>query len=174
MGNGWNWVEYQSLNEDIHTRGKRIEEQIALLRRLWTEPHVDFQGRWHHVPDAGINPLPVQQPIPIWFGGQSEPMIRRAARLGDGWMPLYASAEEARPGIDLLETALAEAGRSRDGFGLEARVPYGTGDPAEWRRLIAGWQSVGATHISLVATRSGLNTPAEHLAALRRFAENVM
>jgi len=174
LGNGWNIVEYQSLNEDIHTRGRRIEEQIALLRRLWTEPHVDFQGRWHHVPDAGINPLPVQQPIPIWFGGQSEPAIRRAARLGDGWMPLYGSAEEARPGIALLEESLNAARRTRSAFGLEARVPYGKGDPAEWRRLIAGWQSVGATHISLVPTRSGLQTPQEHLAALRRFAENVM
>jgi probable F420-dependent oxidoreductase len=174
LGNGWNIVEYQSLNEDIHTRGRRIEEQIALLRRLWTEPHVDFQGRWHHVPDAGINPLPVQRPIPIWFGGQSEPAIRRAARLGNGWMPLYGSAEEARPGIALLEETLNAAGRTRSAFGLEARVPYDKGDPAEWCRLITGWESVGATHISLVPTRSGLQTPQEHLAALRRFAENVM
>ncbi len=174
LGNGWNIVEYQSLNEDIHTRGKRIEEQIALLRRLWTEPHVDFQGRWHHVPDAGINPLPVQRPIPIWFGGQSEPAIRRAARLGDGWMPLYGSAEEARPGIDLLDESLSAAGRTRGAFGLEARVPFGKGDPADWHSLISGWQSVGATHISLVPTRSGFQTPQEHIAALRRFAENVM
>ena len=113
MGIGWNEIEYISLNEDFHTRGRRIEEQIDLLRQLWTQPLVDFHGRWHTIPDAGINPLPVQRPIPIWFGGQSEPAIRRTARLGDGWMPLYASAEEARPGLDLLERCLQEAGRDR-------------------------------------------------------------
>ncbi len=86
VGLGWNEVEYVSLGQDFHTRGKRIEEQIHLLRRLWTEPLVNYAGRWDTIPDAGINPLPVQQPIPIWFGGNSEPALRRAARLGDGWM----------------------------------------------------------------------------------------
>jgi probable F420-dependent oxidoreductase len=171
LGNGWNQIEYQSLDEDFHTRGRRIEEQIALLRCLWTEPHVEFQGQWHHIPDAGISPLPVQRPIPLWFGGQSEPVIRRAARLGQGWMPLYASPEEARPGIARLEEHLAAYGRSRADFGLEARVPYGQGDPAEWQRLIDGWQAVGATHISLVTTRCGLQGPKEHIRALRQFAE---
>jgi len=174
LGNGWNVVEYQSMNEDFHTRGKRMEEQVMLLRLLWREPHVDFHGRWHHIPDAGINPLPVKRSIPIWFGGQSEPVIRRAARMGDGWMPLYASAEEARPGVDLLNEELANAGRSREEFGLEARVPFGKGDPEEWQRLVSGWQSVGATHISLLTTRSGLKNPNEHIEALRVFAANIM
>ena len=106
VGLGWNEIEYIALNEDFHTRGRRIEEQIDLLRKLWTQPLVDFHGRWHTIPDAGINPLPVQRPIPIWIGGQSEPAIRRAARLGDGWLPLYDSAEEARPGLALLNQCL--------------------------------------------------------------------
>lgn len=171
IGNGWNVVEYQSLNADFHTRGRRMEEQICLLRRLWCEQHVDFSGDWHHIPDAGINPLPVQRPIPIWFGGQSAPVIRRAARLGNGWMPLYQDAEEARPGIELLEEELAIAGRTRAEIGLEARLPYGKGDPAEWQRLLKGWRGVGATHISLITTDCGLMTPDEHIGALRRFAE---
>jgi probable F420-dependent oxidoreductase len=174
IGNGWSEVEYISLGEDFHNRGRRIEEQVTLLRRLWTEPHVDFQGRWHTIPDAGINPLPPQQPVPIWFGGQSEPVIGRAARLGDGWMPLYKSPEEARLGLDLLDEHLAASGRGRAGFGIEARVRHGSGDPGEWQRLLAGWQAAGATHISLVATDSGLASPRQHLDALRRFAEAVM
>ncbi len=173
IGNGWDIVEYESLNEEFHNRGRRIEEQIALLRRLWTEEHVDFHGRWHTIPDAGINPLPVQRPIPIWFGGQSTPVIRRAARMGDGWMPLYASPEEARPGIDLLVTELAEAGRPRGAVGLEARMPYGKGDPRVWQRLLEDWQTLGATHISLITTGCGLATPVEHIAALRKFAREI-
>jgi probable F420-dependent oxidoreductase len=173
IGNGWNTIEYTSLGENFHNRGKRLDEQIEVLRKLWTQPLVDFKGRWHTIPDAGMSPLPVQRPIPIWFGGQSEPMIRRAARTGDGWMPLYGSAEEARPGLAQLDRDLAEAGRSRQGFGLEARVSYGQGNPEEWRRLLAGWQSVGATHISLITTHCGFQTPGEHLAALRTFAESV-
>ncbi len=174
LGIGWNVIEYVSLGENFHNRGRRIEEQVALLRRLWSQPLVDFAGKWHQIPDAGINPLPVQQPIPIWFGGQSEAAIRRMARIGDGWMPLFPSAAKARPGLDLLENCLAQAGRSRADFGLEARIPYGSGNPDEWLRLLEGWRAVGATHASLVATHCGFSTPGEHIAALRKFAQAVI
>ncbi len=170
LGVGWNEVEYESLREDFHTRGRRFDEQIEVLRALWTTEHVEFHGRWHSIPDAGINPLPVQRPIPLWFGGHSEAAIRRMARVGDGWMPLYGSAAEARPGLALLDRCLAEAGRSRAGFGLEARIPYGRGDVGEWHRLLDEWAAVGATHGSLVTTDHGFTTSAEHFAALERFA----
>lgn len=173
IGNGWNIVEYQSLNADFHTRGRRMDEQIDLLRRLWTEEHVDFIGKWHTVPDAGINPLPIQRPIPIWFGGQSEAMIQRVARIGNGWMPLYSNSGEARAGIALLDEELEKVGRKRMDIGLEARVRYGEGDPGEWRRLLDGWREAGATHISLVTTNCGLASPGEHMAALSRFAKEL-
>lgn len=173
IGNGWNIIEYQSLGENFTNRGRRIEEQVDVLRRLWTQKLVDFKGKWHTIPDAGINPLPVQRPIPIWFGGQSEPVIRRAARLGDGWMPLYSSATEAQTGLALLDAELAAAGRTRQSFGLEARISYGQGRPDEWIRLMEGWQKVGATHISFITTNCGFKTPGEHLAAIRRFAEEI-
>lgn len=173
LGLGWNTIEYTSLGADFHTRGRRIEEQVQLLRQLWTQELVDFQSDHHHIPDAGICPLPVQRPIPLWFGGQSEPAIRRMARLGDGWMPLYTSVQEAQPGLDLLDRCLEEAGRSRADFGLEARIPYGTGDPAIWQQLLADWQAAGATHAALQITDFGFATPADHLAAMRRFAEAV-
>ncbi|MAU11711.1 MAG: LLM class F420-dependent oxidoreductase [Anaerolineaceae bacterium] len=171
LGVGWNEIEYIALNADFHTRGKRVEEQVALLRQLWTQELVDFKSEWHHIPDAGINPLPVQRPIPLWFGGQSEPAIRRAARIGDGWMPLFTEPEEAKPSIDLLDRCLDEAGRSRADFGLEARIPYGSGDPEVWQRLLEDWQRVGATHAVLQTTNCGFDTPTAHMEALRRFAE---
>lgn len=172
LGVGWNEIEYISLNADFHTRGKRVEEQVALLRQLWTQELVDFKSEWHHIPDAGINPLPVQRPIPLWFGGQSEPAIRRVARIGDGWMPLFTSAQEAQSGIELLNRCLEEAGRSRADFGLEARIPYGSGDPAQWQRLLEDWRAVGATHAVLQTTNCGFDTPAAHMDALRHFAES--
>ena len=173
IGLGWNVIEYISLGADFHTRGRRVNEQVELLRRLWTQPLVAHESIWHAIPDAGINPLPVQRPIPIWFGGQSEAAIRRAARIGDGWMPLYKSAEEARAGLELLDATLEEAGRSRAGFGLEARLSYGKGDPAEWGRKLEGWQAAGMTHLSLLTTDCGFKTPGEHLAALERFAREM-
>jgi probable F420-dependent oxidoreductase len=173
VGLGWNQIEYISLGQDFHNRGRRVEEQIELLRQLWTRELVDFGGHWHTVPDAGIRPLPVQRPIPIWFGGHAEAVLRRMARLGDGWMPLYASAAEAQPALDRLNGYLAEAGRERAGFGLEARLPYGSGNAREWLGLLEGWQEAGFTHLSLITTGCGFTTPAQHIAALQRFARVV-
>ena len=171
VGLGWNEVEYTSLNENFHNRGKRMEEQVALLRRLWTEPLVNFKGDWHTIPDAGITPLPIQRPIPIWFGGFTEPSIRRMARLGDGWMIINRSAAEARHDLDMLYRFLEEAGRSRSLFGLEPRISYGNGDPGEWETLLRGWQAEGATHLSFNTMESGLKTPQEHIQAILRFAQ---
>lgn len=173
VGLGWNEVEYLSLGQDFHTRGKRIEEQTLLLRRLWTEPLVNYAGRWDAIPDAGINPLPVQQPIPIWFGGNSEPALRRAARLGDGWMPNYRTPDEARPSLEKLAHFLLEAGRKRSSFGIEARIPFGNGDPATWHELIQAWQAVGATHISFNTMNASLQSPAAHLSALQKIATSI-
>jgi probable F420-dependent oxidoreductase len=170
VGLGWNEVEYISLGEDFHTRGRRIEEQVQLMRELWTRPLVSFSGRWHTIPDAGINPLPVQRPIPVWFGGHSEPALRRIARLADGWMPNYRSAAEAGPALELLERTLSEAGRDREGLGLEARIPYGEGDPDTWEALIRDWTVIGATHFTINTMGAGFETSARHLDALRKFA----
>lgn len=173
VGLGWNEVEYLSLGQDFHTRGKRIEEQILLLRRLWTEPLVNYAGQWDSILDAGINPLPFQQPIPIWFGGHAEVVLRRAARLGDGWMPNYRKPDEARLALDQLESFLAEAGRERNSFGIEARIPYGNGVPEIWHKLIQAWQSVGATHISFNTMGSKLQSPGAHMSALQRIAHSI-
>jgi probable F420-dependent oxidoreductase len=174
VGLGWNQVEYMALNEDFHNRGRRIEEQVEVLRQLWTQPLVNYSGRWHTLPDAGINPLPLQQPIPLWFGGHSEPALKRAARLGDGWLTNYRQAADAQPALDLLNRSLDEAGRSRSEFGVEARLPYGDGNPDHWRHLIRDWQAAGATHFSLNTMGSGFDSPEKHLAGIRKFAETIM
>lgn len=167
VGLGWNEVEYTALGEAFHDRGRRIEEQIALLRRLWTEPLVEFTGRWHRVPDAGLNPLPVQRPIPIWMGGSHPNVLRRAARLADGWLPNFRAPADARPALDRLDQGLAEAGRSRAAFGVEARLPY---DPPAWDALLRDWEALGATHLSLNTMGRGFAAPDDHLEAIRAFA----
>ena len=168
---GWNHVEYTALGQNFHTRGQRIEEQVILLRQLWTQPLVRFEGRWHTIPDAGLNPLPYQRPIPIWFGGQSEPVLKRIARLGDGWMVNYRSSVNARPTFDKLHQYLIEAGRENVQFGIEVRILYGEGDPGTWEALIHDWQELGVSHISLNTMGSGFDTPAKHLNAIRTFAK---
>ncbi len=167
---GWNAVEYAALNEDFGNRGRRIEEQIHVLRQLWTQPLVNFEGQWHTIPDAGINPLPVQRPIPIWLGGQADAVLRRVARLGDGWLPLSPVPAEVRPMLDRLDGYLAEAGRSRADIGIEPRLEYGAGNSEDWHRLAQNWQDAGATHLTLYTMHAGFTTPAAHLAAMRTFA----
>ena len=174
VGLGWNEVEYTSLNEDFHNRGKRIEEQLEVMRRLWTEPLVDFKGKWHTIPDAGLNPLPVQRPIPIWFGASADSALRRLARLGDGWITLARHPAEVQPALAQLERYLAEAGRTRSQLGLEARISYGSADPKDWTASVQEWQAAGATHLSFNTMSSGLATPQEHIQAIRKFADAVL
>lgn len=171
VGTGWNEVEYIALKQDFHTRGRRLEEQIEVLRLLWTQPLVTFQGRWHTIPDAGILPMPVQRPIPIWFGGHADPVLRRVARVGDGWLPNYRTAEDARPYLETLDGYLAENGRTRADIGLEPRLRYDKGDLDAHARTIEGWQTAGVSHLTLVTMYAGLKTPEEHLAAIGRFAD---
>ncbi len=171
VGNGWNEVEYIALNENFHNRGRRMEEQVRLLLKLWTEPLVTFSGQWHTIPDAGLNPLPVQRPIPLWFGGHADPVLRRVAQWGSGWMPNYPDPADVKPLLDKLDQYLAEAGRSRTDIGLEPRLRYGDANQAEWSTLMEGWKALGATHLSVNTMGAGLTTPDQHLKAIRTFAE---
>jgi len=173
VGIGWNKPEYIALGENFHTRGRRIEEQVQVLKALWTTPLVDYSGQWHLIPDAGINPLPIQQPIPIWFGGQAEVVLQRAAKLADGWLPTYASAEAAKPALARLSKYLEQAGRKSSEFGIEARIRYAEGNPADWEQLLEGWREAGATHISFNTMQAGLVGPVEHMKALKLIASSL-
>ena len=171
IGVGWNAVEYEALNQDFHTRGRRQAEQVEVMRSLWTEPLVTYEGQWHTIPDAGLNPMPVQQPIPIWFGGHADAVLRRMTRLGDGWLPNYRRVAQAQEALDKLDRYLEEAGRSREAFGLEPRLLYRDGAAAEWGEIMDEWRAAGATHISLNTMYAGFDTPQQHVDAMRDFAE---
>ena len=170
IGIGWNPVEYEALGENFKNRGRRSEEQIEVLRRLWTHPTVSFDGRWHKITDAGINPLPTQRPIPIWFGGSDERALRRLARLGDGWFPLLPPDEKCRAVIDKIRVYTRDAGRESDAIGIEGRIAYDQGSTEAWQKELEAWQDLGATHVSFNTMKAGLNSPSAHIEAIRRFA----
>jgi probable F420-dependent oxidoreductase len=169
VGVGWNAVEYQALGVDFQQRGRVIEEQVAVLRQLWTAPLVTFRGRWHTIDAAGLNPLPVQQPIPLWMGGGADVLLRRVARMGDGWFPQMPPDDNARQAITRLRSYVAEAGRKPDEVGIEARISIGGKTPDEWARELIGWRDLGATHVAVNTMGAQLATPAAHIDALQRF-----
>jgi probable F420-dependent oxidoreductase len=169
IGIGWNPVEYEALGQDFKNRGQRSEEQVELLRQLWTQELVTFKGRWHTVTDAGINPLPVQRPIPIWFGGTDDRALRRLARLGDGWFPLMNPDEKCRDAIEKVRSYARDAGRDPEKIGIEGRISHGSGSEEAWRKELQAWQSLGATHASFNTMKANLRSPAAHIDALRRF-----
>jgi probable F420-dependent oxidoreductase len=171
VGLGWNKVEYIAQNKDFHNRGIRFEEQVQVLRKLWTEELVTFEGRWHTILDAGLNPLPVQRPVPVWIGGHADPVLRRIATIGDGWLPNYRSAENAAEALAILQSYAQETGRDLSEIGIEPRLRYEEGDAAVWRKLAEGWQAVGATHLTMITMGAGFSTPQEHIQAITRYAE---
>jgi probable F420-dependent oxidoreductase len=174
VGTGWNEVEYVALGQDFHMRGKRQEAQVALLRKLWTQPLVEHEDEWHRIPDAGLNPLPVQQPIPIWFGGHHPNVLRRVAAMGDGWMPNYRSPADARPAWETVQGHIAELGRDPAEIGLEPRLHYGDANPDTWRSTMDEWRALGATHLTLNTMYPGFETAQGHLDAIRAFAEAML
>ncbi|HYM16820.1 MAG TPA: LLM class F420-dependent oxidoreductase [Dehalococcoidia bacterium] len=169
VGIGWNHVEYEALGEDFHNRGRRVEEQVALLRRLWTEELVDFDGRYHTVHQAGLRPLPVQRPIPVWMGGMAEAAVKRAARIADGWFPQFQPGPQAADSIERLHGYLAAAGRSPADFGIEGRISIFNTPEAQWPQALDGWRGLGASHVSVNTMNAKLPSPEAHIDAIRRF-----
>lgn len=168
VGLGWNVVEYEALNENFRTRGARLEEQVAVLRALWTEPVLTFDGKEHHIEAAGLNPLPLRRPIPVWFGGRAEPMLQRAARLADGWFPLGLPDDESRARVEHLHEYARKAGRNPAEIGIEAWINVANGDEVAWVEWAEDWQSLGATHLCVNTMRAGFRSPQEHINTLRR------
>lgn len=169
VGIGWNPVEYEALGENFKNRGRRSEEQIELLRKLWTSELVTFQGRWHKVTDAGLNPLPIQRPIPIWFGGGADEVLRRVGRLGDGWIPLLGPDEKCRAAIEKIRAHAREAGRNPATIGIEGRMSAADRPAEEWLNEINAWKNLGATHLTINTMKAGFATPTAHIEAIRRF-----
>ena len=173
VGVGWNPVEFEALGMDFHTRGRAIEEQIEVMRRLWSQEVVSYQGRTHTIVEAGLNPLPVRRSIPVWMGGTSERALRRIARVGDGWFPQGPPDEGMRATLTQLRAWTAEAGRDPATLGIEARISAASGDLSTWVRQTEAWQTLGATHASLNTMNAGYTSLDQHLGALRVYAKAV-
>jgi probable F420-dependent oxidoreductase len=171
IGTGWNHVEYQALGEDFSSRGRRMDEQIALMRRLWSDDVVTFDGTWDRVELAGINPRPVGADIPVWMGGSAPRAIDRIGRAGDGWFPLFLSRGAITSGIERIRAVAAEAGRDPTTIGLQCVVAE-TGDHDRQVEVAQGLAALGATHVGLATQGSPLGTSVgAHIAAATRFAE---
>ncbi len=173
IGLGWNRVEYEALGENFHNRGKRSEEQVEVLRALFTQEVVTFEGRWHRIIAAGLNPMPVQRPIPIWFGGgQTETVMRRIARLADGWFPQRQPDRQGGEALEQLRRFAQEAGRDPASIGIEARVQVKDGIDAALDNA-KKWERLGATHVDIMTMRAGLRSVDEHIGAIRAFKEGL-
>jgi probable F420-dependent oxidoreductase len=181
VGVGWNEVEFVGLNENFHNRGRRSVEQVEVMRALWAQPHVSFNGRWHRIDDAGINPLPQDREIPLWYGGHADVTLRRCAKWGDGWMPLaYPPGEEARTAIATLRRYVEGEGRDPAAIGIDTRVSAGAGTEADWRDEVRLWKSLGVTHLTLSNSyesghlhRIAGRSLGDHIAAMRRYWDAV-
>ncbi|MDT5000236.1 MAG: hypothetical protein QOK12_2341, partial [Mycobacterium sp.] len=170
VGIGWNKVEYEALGEDFGNRGKRSEEQIELMRRLWTEESVTFDGKFHTVTGAGLAPLPVQRPIPVWIGAGSTPGYERAGRIADGWFPMVVPGPQLDAARSVVDRAAVDAGRDPKAIGMEAWVKW-QGSADDVLTKVDKWVKAGASHISINTMGAGLEMVDDHLAALAAVAE---
>jgi probable F420-dependent oxidoreductase len=171
VGAGWNAVEYTALGQSFDQRGKRMSEQIPLLRQLWTQQSVTFDGQFDHIDGAGLAPLPVQRPIPIWIGGSSPAAYRRMGRLADGWFPQVNPGEPLDAALEIIAAAATEAGRDPSTIGMEGRVSWDAADPDKFMRQVERWRDAGATHLTVNTMNTGCSGVDEHLRALTRAAE---
>ncbi len=178
IGLGWNPVEYEALGENFRNRGRRCDEQIEALRALWTEPVVNYQGAHHRISHAGLNPMPVQRPIPLWIGGGwSSPealppqrTLRRIGRLADGWFAHFTPSQ-TQTMIGPINRYAEEAGRDPSTIGIEGRLTLEGDDPGPWLEVLREWKELGATHVGASGPR-GANASA-HLRAIHRLQEAV-
>ena len=176
VGVGRNWMEYEALNEEFGNRGKRMEEQIEVLRRYWTEELVTFEGQWHHLDRVGLNPMPIQRPVPIWmgsfFGAINENVIRRIGRMADGWMPQFPP-DKLAPVLERLQGYARDAGRDPASLGVECGIrAQKADDPQSWADLAVAYRDLGATHLK-VMTGGDCSSPAEHIELMLRWHETV-
>ena len=173
IGVGWSSAEFKALGMDFDNRGDRIEEQVALLRRLWSDELVDFQGQWHQMRDMGMNPRPIQRPIPIWFGAMANVAVRRAARIGDGWLmnPRTKPDDQMKRKIEIFYEAAEAAGRKPGDLGIDATVFAEDRGPEEWLAEAKAWRDMGATSVTFRTSASGFANIDGHMAAMKKLAE---
>ena len=172
VGTGWNKIEYEALNEDFASRGARQSEQIEVMRALWSQDVVDFHGKYHRIDQAGLNPRP-SQPVPLWFGGSAPALVRRCARLGDGWIPLMGPSAAAAEIIGELQRQRAELGKNWADFSILAQAQYAGGTPERWRGHAGKWQALGATYMAIATHNAGVTDVDGHLARTEAYLKAV-
>jgi probable F420-dependent oxidoreductase len=168
IGVGWNTVEYDGLNEDFSTRGRRQEEQVDVMRRLWSEDSMSYGGEFHRFEKASILPRPTR-PIPVLFGGSAPALIDRCARLGDGWIPLGKPDEKSAARIADIRRIRRSRGLGMDGFQVQAQAQYVGGNPERWRAHAAAWSELGATHLAIATHNAGETDVDGHLARIAEY-----
>ena len=174
IGLGWNAVEYEALGKDLTDRGRRMSEQIELMRSLWTQRSVTHHGTYEHVTGAGLAPLPVQRPIPIWFGAASEPAYRRTGRLADGWFPQVPPGPHLDAARAIVDQAAAAAGRDPSSLQMEGRVSWTAAGIEKVVDHVARWRDAGASHLSINTMNAGLGAVDDHLGVLTTVADAVL
>jgi probable F420-dependent oxidoreductase len=173
VGIGWNELEFDAMEQNFRNRGRRVSEQIELMRKLWTVETVTFDGKFHRIEESGINPLPVQRPIPVWIGAFVEPAIRRAGRVADGWLvnPRVPAGEKAEPLLEIFREGAQEAGRNPDALGIDATVLAEDRGPQAWAADAETWKNMGATHLTFRTMAAGVESVDAHIDAIRKFKE---
>ena len=174
LGIGWNKLEYDALGVPFDQRAAIFEEQIVVLRALWTQKSVTVDGRFHHITASGLAPFPLQRPIPIWIGGHAPAALRRIGRLADGWFPMHRPHGGLEQALETIRAAGAEAGRDLSGFPFEGRLEYAVRDLEKMVEHMRRWREAGATHLSVNTMHSGLDGVDAHTAALREIAEAIL
>ena len=169
VGIGWNGIEFEALNENFRNRARRIEEQVEVLRLLWTQDLVTYKGAFHDINDVGLNPVPVQRPIPIWLGAFEPPAVARAGRIADGWFvnPRIAPGNAAGDAIETFRAAARSAGRDPGRLGIDATVHVGGKTPEQCAAEVEAWRRHGATHVTIRTMYAGLTSPRQHVETLR-------
>ncbi|MEC7968866.1 MAG: LLM class F420-dependent oxidoreductase [Pseudomonadota bacterium] len=170
IGVGWNELEYVGLNETFNNRGRRQEEQVDVMRKLWSEDSLDYTGEYHRIDKASINPRP-SKTIPIWFGGSAPALLDRVARLGDGWIPLMGANDKAKACIDTIKQTREAAGLSFDNFGIQAQAQYAGGSPERWRKHAEAWREMGCTHLAIATHNAGPTNVDGHLARIGEYQQ---
>lgn len=181
IGVGWNDVEYVALNENFKNRGKRSEEQVQVMQALWQNEHVTFNGRYHTIIDAGINPRPASGRVPVWYGGHHENTLSRIAQWGDGWMPnAYPPNQSAIDVFSKLRALVESHDRDPAEVGIEVWTSCGAGSQADWRKEVSFWKKLGVTHICLTTNyhkrhhhRISGESLSDHLSASQRYHDAV-
>lgn len=168
IGVGGSEDEYRAMGVDFFTRGARCDEQLELLNLLWTRETVEFDGRFDQITGAGLNPLPVQRPIPIWIGARAVPsdsVIKRIGQYAAGWFVLADPTQYPEVAARIAEAARV-CGRNPAEMGAEAGVAVVGPREAEWKDRVRNWRETGLTHLCLRTLGGGLNAD-QHLAKIR-------